>query len=170
MNCTYCGAPMKLLLDRQHFHCEYCSSIYFPRENEDGIRVLEHASKTQCPVCEIPLVYGYINNIQILHCQKCRGLLIDQELFLLVINYLRTNSTKPALTPPPVNMKELNRSLFCPNCGKQMSTHLYGGPGNLVVDNCPSCKLLWLDNRELTRVIRAPGREPSTNQEREDED
>lgn len=159
MNCNNCGAPMKLLLERQHFYCEYCTSIVFPSENQDGIRVLEEASDTQCPVCEIPLVYGFIDKIQTLYCQKCQGMLINQDIIIMVINYLRAGSTLQFIPPPPVNLKELDRTLNCPDCGQPMSTHLYGGPGNLVVDNCIHCNLLWLDNKELDRVIRSPGRE-----------
>jgi Zn-finger nucleic acid-binding protein len=169
MNCLNCGAPMKLVLDRQHFHCEYCTSIYFPKENEDGIRILEHHSDTSCPVCDIPLVYGFIDRTQILTCLNCRGMLIDQEVFLMVIEYLRAKLNAPALTPPPVDFEQLKRQINCPNCNRKMSTHLYGGPGNLVVDNCGHCSLLWLDNNEFTRIIRAPGREPRREPEEEED-
>jgi Zn-finger nucleic acid-binding protein len=159
---------MKLLLDRQQFYCEYCTSIYFPRENQDGIRVLDQDSEVICPVCQLPLVYGYIAHTQTLHCLNCKGLLIDQDTFLFIINHLRANSTNPPLVPPPVNFTDLDRALYCPDCGGQMSTHPYGGPGNLIVDNCIRCNLLWLDHNELKRVIRAPGRERFTDSEIED--
>lgn len=150
---------MELLLDRQHFFCEYCRSIYFPPENQDGIRVLEKASDTQCPLCKTPLVYGFIDKTQTLYCQNCQGMLIDQNIFLMVINFLRAKRQQPSIMPPAVNFTELERSINCPNCGQPMSTHLYGGPGNLVVDNCIHCNLLWLDSKELERVIRSPGQE-----------
>ena len=168
MNCSNCGAPMKLVLDRQHFHCEYCTSLYFPKENEDGIRVLEHNSETNCPVCDIPMAYGFIDQTQTLYCLNCRGMLIDQEVFLMVIEYLRARSQQPPIPPPPVDLTELKRQINCTNCGRQMSTHLYGGPGNLVVDNCKHCALLWLDNNEFSRIIRAPGREPRSEPEEEE--
>ncbi len=159
MNCVNCGAPMKLHLDRQQFYCEYCASIYFPERNKDGIRILEESSKINCPVCEIPLVYGFIDHTQILCCVNCRGMLIDQEVFLMVIDYLRAYSAGPPVDPPPVNLSELERQVDCPQCFRKMSTHLYGGPGNLVIDNCVNCSLLWLDNREFERIIHTPGRD-----------
>lgn len=168
MNCDNCGAPMKLLLDRQHFFCEYCTSIYFPQENQDGVRVLEEPTETICPVCKVPLVYGYIDQTQTLYCQKCKGILFDQDTFLMVVNYLRAKSTRPTIMPPPVNLSELGREINCPECGQLMSTHPYGGPGNLVVDNCTHCNLLWLDYKEFERVIRAPGRDRDS--ERDDEE
>lgn len=159
---------MKLLLDRQQFYCEYCTSIFFPEENQDGVRILDEASQTQCPVCKIPLVYGYVNQAQTLYCRKCMGMLIDQDTFLLVINFLRAKSTLSPIIPPPVNLGEMEREINCPDCGQLMSTHLYGGPGNLVVDNCIYCNLLWLDNAEFSRVVRAPCRERFPESDDED--
>jgi len=160
---------MQLVLDRQHFYCEYCTSLQFPTENEDGIRILDEASGTDCPLCKIPLVYGYIDRTQTLYCLNCRGMLIDQEIFLLIIEYLRAKSSKPTLNPPPVNFDELKRQIICPYCDRQMSTHLYGGPGNLIVDNCIHCSMLWLDHNEFKRIIRAPGREPYRDLDEEDQ-
>jgi len=37
-----------------------------------------------------------------------------------------------------------------------MDTHLYGGPGNVIIDTCESCALMWLDYGELERMVRAP--------------
>ena len=158
MNCINCGAPMQLRLEKRQFYCNYCSSIYFPDENEDGIRILEERNETNCPVCKIPLVFGFIDQTQILYCQSCRGMLADQESFLKVIEYFRASLSQPPIDPPPVNFAELERELTCSTCGRLMSTHLYGGPGNLVVDNCSHCLHLWLDHKEFTRIIRAPGR------------
>lgn len=167
MNCINCGAPMQLRLNQQHFYCEYCSSRYFPEQNMDGLRVLEANSEVSCPVCKIPLVHAYIGSTHLYHCQSCQGMLFHQETFLEVINYLRENSTRPLIKPPPVDYAELERKLNCPACRRLMSTHLYGGPGNLVVDNCSHCHHLWLDHNEFTRIIRSPGREPrSTDDEK----
>jgi Zn-finger nucleic acid-binding protein len=35
----------------------------------------------------------------------------------------------------------------------------YYGPGNIVIDTCPPCDLVWLDAGELQRAIDAPGRD-----------
>jgi len=44
----------------------------------------------------------------------------------------------------------------CPNCGVQMVTHPYGGPGNVILDTCEHCSLNWVDYGELQRIVRAP--------------
>ena len=40
-----------------------------------------------------------------------------------------------------------------------METHPYYGPGNIVIDACIQCHLLWLDPGELKQVLDAPGRD-----------
>jgi Zn-finger nucleic acid-binding protein len=37
-------------------------------------------------------------------------------------------------------------------------THYYGGPGNVIIDDCSRCELNWLDNGELMTIVRAPHR------------
>src|SRR6202042_3415797 len=55
---------------------------------------------------------------------------------------------------------EDGRILHCPLCKHEMDHHPYGGGGNLAVDSCESCGVLWLDRGELSRVLAAPGRDP----------
>jgi Zn-finger nucleic acid-binding protein len=59
--------------------------------------------------------------------------------------------------PAPLDRGALRRKIRCPHCKGVMNTHPYGGPGNIVVDNCESCRLVWLDTGELKSVINAPG-------------
>ena len=161
---------MQLRLNQQHFYCEYCTSRYFPAENEDGLRILDEKSDIACPVCKVPLVYGFIGKTQLHFCHSCRGMLVDQDSFLNVIDYIRKKSTLPPLEPPAVDFTELERDISCPTCARLMSTHLYGGPGNLVVDNCNHCLHLWLDHNEFTRIIRAPGRERRNMEDEQTQD
>jgi Zn-finger nucleic acid-binding protein len=37
-----------------------------------------------------------------------------------------------------------------------MLSHLYGGPGNIVIDSCEQCQANWLDSGELRRTAVAP--------------
>ena len=159
MNCANCGAPMKLAPDRHSYHCEYCKSIYFPEETPDGIRFLEEASEVTCPVCKIPLLHAWIDETAALSCTRCRGILLEQNAFMTTLRYLRARSTQPAVQPGPMRTEELERDIGCPYCRKEMDTHPYGGPGNIVVDNCAHCNVIWLDSGEASRVVRAPGRD-----------
>jgi len=41
-----------------------------------------------------------------------------------------------------------------------MLAHVYGGPGNIVIDTCERCQLNWLDPGELRRIALAPDGAP----------
>jgi Zn-finger nucleic acid-binding protein len=38
-----------------------------------------------------------------------------------------------------------------------METHPYYGPGNVIIDSCSRCELIWLDFGELKQIADAPG-------------
>ena len=40
-----------------------------------------------------------------------------------------------------------------------MDVHPYYGPGNIVIDTCSRCDVIWLDFGELKQVTDAPGRD-----------
>jgi Zn-finger nucleic acid-binding protein len=39
-----------------------------------------------------------------------------------------------------------------------MMGHPYGGPGNVNIDTCERCSVIWLDRNELRRIVLAPDR------------
>jgi Zn-finger nucleic acid-binding protein len=151
MDCNNCGAPMKLLDDRDYFVCEYCGTYGIPNEGRDGVRILSESSQVGCPLCRICLVTASIDGNRVLHCPNCRGILFDQKIFAFAISYLSAGLIQPEPPPGRFNRAELGRALFCPQC------NLYGGARNLVVDNCYACRLIWLDYGELDRIITALG-------------
>lgn len=159
MNCQNCGAPMKLDLHRRSFTCPYCTSVFFPEESADGIRNSGVPGKVACPLCRIPMLLAWIDTTEVLYCGKCRGLFIPQGAFLVTLRYLRARPVTAPADPVRFNPEELKRALHCPLCNRRMDTHPYGGPGNVVVDNCLTCNMLWLDYRELNRITSAPGRD-----------
>lgn len=138
--------------------CKYCDSTYFPEENIDGVRITDNSTKFDCPVCSKPLVEARINGSEVLSCEKCRGILINTASFVKNIELLRSRSTKPPVIPPPLNREQFERQIMYPQCNEKMDTHPYGGPGNIVIDNCVCCKVNWLDYSELNKIIRAPER------------
>ena len=45
-----------------------------------------------------------------------------------------------------------------------MTTHPYYGPGNVVIDSCEPCDLVWLDFGELKQIVDAPGKDRGTRE------
>jgi Zn-finger nucleic acid-binding protein len=147
---------MRLKPDVDSFVCDFCQTVYIPQANEDGVRVLDESASLACPVCRASLVHAAIAGTRILYCRACRGMLIGMDRFVGLIQDLRSNRDTPAATLPPPDPKDLQRRINCPRCGNRMDTHPYGGPGNVIIDDCEHCQVNWLDYGELQRIVRAP--------------
>ena len=150
---------MRLEPDKECLVCDYCGSVYFPEANGDGVRVLEEPSRLKCPLCDITLVHAAVARQRILYCGQCRGMLIGMDYFVAIVHNLRSRhevSGEPAHQP---DWSELDRKIRCPQCGNQMDAHVYGGGGNVVIEDCENCSLNWLDHGELQRIAAAPDRE-----------
>ncbi len=159
MNCTNCGAPMRLVDERDYFCCDFCSTFHFPEPLEtsaDGVTPLGEESDFDCPVCDGPLTAGSIEDTRVLFCEGCRGVLINGERFTAVVRKRRAAQSGPGEPPKPLDPEELQRKINCPVCHKRMDVHPYYGPGNVVIDSCIRCHLVWLDHGEIAAIERAP--------------
>ena len=156
MNCPSCGAAMRLETDRAYFLCDYCGSVYFPEANQDGVRILGEQASMPCPVCTSPLVHASIGDHRMIYCEHCRGMLISMDVFMAIVEDLRSRHENVADSMPPPDPRDLDRRIRCPQCQQWMDTHPYYGPGNVIIDDCERCSLNWLDYGELNRIVRAP--------------
>jgi Zn-finger nucleic acid-binding protein len=154
MNCPSCGAPMRLKSDMESLRCEYCQSVYLPDKNDDGVRVLDELADEQCPLCNLQLVQAVLAKTPILYCKKCGGMLVAMGALEDLIGELRAEqaSGTPAKA---LDQDELRRTIQCPHCHRRMEAHLYAGPGNVVIDSCEECCMIWLDRGEARRIARA---------------
>lgn len=162
MNCLACGAPITLRPDTAGYKCDYCHAVFYPGEEDDGVEVQgdqpDPGTSKACPVCNQPLVQASIVKIPLLYCTQCHGLLLAMPVLPDLIDALRAGLDKPAVQTPP-DRGDLKRTLQCPQCHRRMDTHFYAGPGNVIVDSCGDCFLIWLDRGELTRIACAPDEE-----------
>jgi Zn-finger nucleic acid-binding protein len=156
MNCPSCGAPLHLTENDDSARCDYCAVLYTPPANDDGVRSLGEASPLACPVCNVPLQQAAIGNRRVLYCGRCQGMLVPMDEFLDLVAVLHAQHPGSGAVQPPANRRDLQRNVDCPQCHRQMDTHLYDGPGNIVIDDCSRCSLNWLDKGEMTKVVRAP--------------
>lgn len=149
---------MRLDADKDYLICEYCGNIHFPDCYSDGVKLLGEQSTLTCPLCPNPLVHAAINGHRILYCSRCRGMLISMGIFPSLIEGMRAHRETDPNIPSPPDPKALDRHIRCPQCANEMDTHPYGGPGNIVIDDCERCGLNWLDYGELQRIVGAPDR------------
>jgi Zn-finger nucleic acid-binding protein len=156
MDCPNCGALMQLDKGMSSWSCGYCKSVLYSEPNEEGVRVLAETSAFACPVCSIPLAQAAIDGHRMYYCSRCRGSLIAVPVFVALLDELRAKQGGAWTISRPADPKELERQIRCPQCGRQMDAHFYGGPGNVVIDDCAACELNWLDKGELSHMVRAP--------------
>jgi Zn-finger nucleic acid-binding protein len=146
---------MHLKPDEDSYKCDFCQSVFFPEKGDDGVRVLGEPSDMNCPICNVALVQAALAKIRILYCTGCRGQLIPMQVFPMLVEELQSVEGG-AVVQPAYDSQDLKRRINCPKCHKPMDTHLYAGPGNVVMDSCEMCELNWLDRGELMHIVRAP--------------
>jgi Zn-finger nucleic acid-binding protein len=158
---------MELFERRRYYFCQYCGTFDFIETPAvDGIQVLERSVEAlPCPLCRVPLAKSLLDETHVIeHCERCRGLLIARAGFADAVGRRRGRASGPPAPPVPIDRRELNRRLVCPSCHEQMDVHPYYGPGNVVIDTCSQCDLLWLDFGELSQITDAPGRDRGERQ------
>jgi len=155
--CPTCGAPLTLRPDTEGFQCGFCHNLFFPDHEGDGVENSGQASGPilNCPLCFQPLVKASLAKTSVLYCTLCHGLLMPMQIVSDLVDELRANFDHSAVQTP-ADRDELKRTIQCPKCNLRMDAHRYSGPGNVVVDTCDNCSLIWLDRGEITRIARAP--------------
>jgi Zn-finger nucleic acid-binding protein len=125
----------------------------------DEVEVGAETTKA-CPSCQALLSDGTIQNRSVLYCTKCQGLLIGMDKFLPLVEFLRALRRPTGSTLEPRDSSDADRKFACPQCAKIMAAYPYGGPGNVNIDSCEACSVIWLDRNELQRIVLAPDRHP----------
>jgi Zn-finger nucleic acid-binding protein len=162
MTCENCGAPMRLSRDQGLMICDYCGSQATPPTDEEGVVVMDssaHPSAHNCPVCDAALADASIESHEMLYCTRCHGMLLDMERFMPLLDVLREHRYWSRSCSSPRD-RDAARILHCPLCKQDMDVHPYGGGGNVAVDSCEACGVLWLDRGELSRIVAAPDHDP----------
>ena len=148
---------MALLATRPCWQCGYCSTLVCPEPVADGVRITGEPGRN-CPVCRLALVRAVMDDLEPIEvCDRCKGIFMARRAFAATLLSRRQAADTPSVTPAPVNRAELDRPLACPQCRGSMLTDWYYGPGNIVIDTCPACDVVWLDAGELTRAVDGPG-------------
>ena len=157
MTCEHCGAPLHPDPDRGLLICDYCGSEAVPPESDDGVLVLE-PSKYDCPLCRAKLQNASLEQIPLLYCEPCRGMLAAMDDMDALVSSMRSHHLATYVSPH--NSSDGQRTVHCPRCGSAMDNHPYLGGGNVNVDSCESCASLWLDHGKLRKIAAAPDFQP----------
>lgn len=148
---------MALHPTRPCWSCGHCGSLVCPEPAADGVRETGERGHG-CPVCGVALQRAVLDDrdpIEI--CGRCKGILMALRDFAATLTARRHAATSPSVTPAHADAADLDRRIRCPNCAAPMITDWYYGPGNIIIDTCETCDLVWLDAGELRRAVDAPG-------------
>lgn len=118
-------------------------------------------SRLPCPCCRIPLADATAGGRPVHVCLGCHGALVPMSSLVAVVAVVRFFEGQALDLLPARLQSPGDRLLSCPGCGQPMNSHLYGGPGNIVMDSCEHCELNWLDPGELRRIALAPDSRPA---------
>ena len=141
--------------------CRHCGAEEQPPAAVGVLELLDESSRL-CPACAVPLSNSRLEGHPLLSCTICLGMLIEMNRFVAIIESVRAHVGRSVQTMSPRRQNPEDRALACPACGRPMVAHLYGGPGNVVIDTCERCLVNWLDSAELRRIAVAPDRPRST--------
>jgi Zn-finger nucleic acid-binding protein len=154
MNCRNCGAAMQPVAGAAYFRCQYCGTFEFPTTTDDRVATRNELTDFPCPVCHKPLGAATVEGYAVCFCGTCHGVLATNVEFSNILGKLRAEYADRPGAPRGLDPVELRRRVGCPKCKKGMDTHPYGGGGNVVIDTCPRCHLIWLDAGEMETIAR----------------
>ncbi|MFO0978202.1 MAG: zf-TFIIB domain-containing protein [Planctomycetaceae bacterium] len=159
ISCQKCGGVSNVVAGQSYYRCQFCTSLVQPVEiSADRILPTGQTLESCCPCCDISLQSGMMEGRNVLFCGDCFGLLLRNVDFGAIVSerVSRRVGVEPA-EPRPIDPVAYERRVSCPSCKTKMDVHPYYGPGNVVVDTCCECGLIWLDHGEVTRVEQASG-------------
>jgi len=151
MKCHRCASALEAAGDTRH--CALCGWWNFHDRDKD-IAVIGEPVGASCPVCDGPLLSAQIEEETVAQCATCGGFMAELESFQIIVARRRAQPTGGEITTKPFHAAELERAVSCPCCGQRMDTHPYGGGGNVVVNTCERCTLIWLDAGKLALIER----------------
>jgi Zn-finger nucleic acid-binding protein len=151
---------MELVESRRYFRCRHCGTYHFAETvDAEGIRVSgTPAAAPGCPVCAAPMAHAVLDDEPAVDfCTRCRGVRLPRTAIAMVTTTRRAWATTPPAEPVPLDRRDLRRELACPRCRGRFATYAHYGPGNVVIDGCTHCDLIWLDFGEMRQIVDAPG-------------
>jgi len=148
ITCPECGAKNK----PSDVKCWQCDASLVPEA-------------PQCPRCREPLAETERDGIDLLVCESCGGVWLNEES-LMQMFASHMDKTGNLDTSPQRRDEDLaarSEPAACPNCRTGMLEHdfiaqldgMYNVPTNVRADRCTTCNGMWFDVGELTAVQRA---------------
>jgi len=121
-----------------------------------------------CPRCNGPLFYTYYENVPILRCGRCGGIIVREDRVLRIIAREEDNLSAEEIKYTKKIVEEKKEKLFsygttpravdpteplrCPFCGKPMQRRFFNFITYTPVDYCPKCRLYFFGSGEVEMI------------------
>lgn len=112
-----------------------------------------------CPCCTHTLRTIEYEGVEIETCDGCGGEFVSGEEMghIVRVREQRFDASMTASAAGRVPAfgiadSDATTRYVCPQCAKPMNPINYAGDTGVVVDRCPSCAGLWLENSELEKI------------------
>jgi Zn-finger nucleic acid-binding protein len=124
-----------------------------------------------CPRCGEPLVAAKGPTLTLDVCRACGGVLFDHGELARMTQRRRDelDDVERLVEPeePPATVTT-SREMTCPICAATMETYRYAYCSGIVLDRCPECYAIWVDDGELQAIqdhLEAGTTEPKPKQD-----
>ncbi len=123
-----------------------------------------------CPACKSAMLVVEYHNIELDHCNSCKGVWLDAHELELLLQAHSFEETKAflddILSSEEAASSEKKRG--CPICGHKMRKIAIGRQPAIVIDVCPDDHGMWFDGGEVNQLMRHLARErPQSHDSRE---
>lgn len=110
----------------------------------------------KCPNCKNPLKQTTYKGVRVDECENCKGIWFDEgelraakdntDNYLRWIDFVIFEDKPNKYTTAPSKK-------ICPKCKEKLKSQTFMH-SKVVIDACPQCKGIWLDNHEFENIIK----------------
>ena len=107
-----------------------------------------------CPRCETAMTVIQMEGVEIEHCENCGGICLDYGELDMVADDMTGSLEYSTLTDDKLETNDGRLLIACPKCAVSpaMRKIEFLGVGDIVLDRCDSCGVIWLDKDELDQI------------------
>ena len=109
---------------------------------------------SRCPICNVRTDRLEYEGVRVRQCPQCSGYWVT-PMSVRRIMHEREQSWPEAVQRKFIEIADASdtrRRLTCPTCREPMRKESFKGWREITIDQCPTCKAIWLDPGELEKI------------------
>ena len=105
-----------------------------------------------CPSCETDLLRIKYAGINVFHCPKCEGHLVEKNRVKTIERRIDADVVELSAEVTAVQASDIQQEIRCPRCKDRMEKKDYAPKLPFKIDECRTCDFVWLDGNELAQI------------------